>query len=88
MALKALLTLDLDRVTGEQRKIYYEYLKNEDWTKIANIETAWKCTFNDSVSRSNALNTCKTDVKNAARTAGISSVKSVVQIGQGDVEEF
>lgn len=88
MVFKALLTLDLDKVTGEQRKIFYEYLKNENWTKIANIDTAWKCTFNDGVSRSDALNTCKTDVKNAAHSAGVSSVKSVVQIGQGDVEEF
>lgn len=88
IALKALLTLDLDRVTSDQRKVFYEHLKKENWIKIDNIDTAWKCTFNDGVSRQDAISTCMKDVENAAYTTGVSSIKSVVQVGNGDVEEL
>lgn len=88
MIFKALLTLDLDGVSAKQRDTFYEYLKKEKWEKIADIDTAWKCTFSEGVARQNAINTCKNDVKEAARLANIFSVKSVVQVGQGNVEEF
>jgi hypothetical protein len=88
VALKALLTLDLDRVTSEQRKVFYKHLQKEMWTKIENIDTAWRCSFKDGISRLDAITTCKADVKEAGRLAGVASVKSVVQVGNGDVEEF
>jgi len=88
MALKGLLTLDLNGVTREQRDIFYDYLKKVKWTKIANIDTAWKCTFNESSNRLRAINICKSDVKEGARLAKISSIKSVVQVAEDNVEEF
>jgi len=88
MEFKALLTLDLDGASAKQRETFYDHLEKEEWEKIAKINTAWKCTFNDGASRQDALNTCKKDVKEAARLSGISSVKSVVQLGQGELEEF
>ncbi len=34
------------------------------------------------------LSTCMKDVENAVYTVGVSSIKSVVQVGNGDVEEL
>lgn len=88
MALKALLTLDLDGVTDKQRTDFYEYLKERNLIKIPDIDTAWKCSFNEGTTRESAINTCENIVKTAASKAKITSVKSVVQVGEGNVKEF
>lgn len=88
MALRALLTLDLDGVTGKQRTDFYEYLEEKNFTKTPNIDTAWKCLFAEDTTRNSAISICKDIVRKAANQAKITSVKSVVQVGEGNVEEF
>jgi len=88
MELKALITLDLDNVSNKQRADFYNYLEDANLVKISNIDTAWKCTFSEDVNRTNAIVTCKDIIKNAAKSAGISSITSAIQIGSGDVVEF
>ena len=91
MALKALITLDLDKVSAKQRIDFYDYLENENLEKISNIDTAWKCSFTDGTSRMAAISICKTIIEQAIKKASISSsstVSSVIQVGDGDVIEF
>lgn len=62
MGLKALITLDL-KVTEEQRECFYEGLKKEKWAKIPNLTTAWTCSFQDGVTRQNAISNIESDIK-------------------------
>ncbi len=44
----AMLSLDLDENTSaEKRDKFYEYLKNEQWTKISKVTTIWYAKFKD-----------------------------------------
>jgi len=73
---------------SEKRKKFYEYLKKEKWTKLSDLTTSWKCSFNDDVKRESAIGTAKSDVKGAARHAGVAVYNAAVQVGKGSVEEF
>ncbi|MCG9712914.1 hypothetical protein L1D29_08810 [Shewanella insulae] len=89
MGYKALLTLDLENgVSSEKREKFYEYLKKEKWSKLAGLTTAWKCSFNDDVTRESAIRVVKNDVAGAARHAGVSSYNAAVQVGKGEIEKF
>ena len=88
MALKALITLDLDGVNNKQRTDFYDYLEEKKFFKIPNIDTAWKCSFNNGTTRSDAIEICKSIIKQAGNVARVTSAKSVIQVGEGNVEEF
>lgn len=88
MALKALVTLDLDKVSSTQRKDFYQYLENAHLVKIPNIDTAWKCVFAKETNRADAITTCKKIINDAAKKTGISFMASAIQIGDGEVVEF
>lgn len=85
----AMLSLDLDkRTTSEQREKFYEYLKNEKWTKIPKVTTIWYASFKDGVSESGAISTTKTDVANAAAHANVSSYDAVVNVSTSKPTSF
>ncbi len=89
MGYKALLTLDLENgVSSERRQKVYEHLKQAKWAKLKSLTTTWKCSFNDDVSRDSAIRVSKQDVADAAKNAGVYNYNAVVQVGQGEVEEF
>ncbi|MGI9274458.1 MAG: hypothetical protein ACR2PT_06320 [Endozoicomonas sp.] len=90
MGYKALLTLDLDSGVSSvnKRQKLYDYLKNEKWSKLSSLTTAWTCSFTDNVTHDNAIRTIKIDVANAARYAEAINYDAAVQIGKGDVVEF
>jgi hypothetical protein len=85
----AMLSLDLDRNTStEQRDKFYEYLKNEKWTKIPEITTTWYASFKDTVSESEIISTTKTDVSNAAKHSRVTSYDAVVHVGPSEPTSF
>ncbi|OOE62153.1 hypothetical protein BZG19_16430 [Salinivibrio kushneri] len=63
-------------------------MKKEKWTKLAGLTTAWKCSFNDDVTRESAIRVVKNDVASAAGHAGVSSYNAAVQVGKGEIEKF
>lgn len=88
MGYKALMTLDLENASTDQRDRVYELLRERKWYKLDDLTTAWRCQFNDGISRSDAVADCKEDVRDAARHGNIRSYKAALQLGKGDVEEF
>lgn len=89
MGLEALLTLDLENgVSSERRQKVYDYLKQEQWMKLAGLTTAWRCSFEDNIDRDTALRICKKDINSAIRSAGVHSYNAAVQVGDGNVEKF
>ncbi|WP_281322496.1 hypothetical protein [Flavobacterium aestivum] len=85
MSYKALVTLDLPEATKEQREIFYQVLKDEKWTKISNLDTAWKVTFKDGVTRIDAINTIKNDLEKAKLKSKLKRVDYAIQIDVNDV---
>lgn len=89
MALRALLTLDIDRkASSEKRQKFYDYLNDKNWTKIPKLTTAWKAQFTDGVSQQDALKVTKNDVRGAANHSGISTYDAAVHFGEYDIETF
>lgn len=82
MKFYVLLTLDLPNVTAESRGKFYEVLDNEEWEKLDNLTTAWKCSFNEDVTKENAIGICKNDLSKAAQQSGISKYHAALQAGQ------
>tara|TARA_R110002110_G_scaffold278355_1_gene493572 strand:- start:92 stop:355 length:264 start_codon:yes stop_codon:yes gene_type:complete len=85
----AMLSLDLDRLTtSDQRKIFYEHLKNEKWVKISKVTTTWRASFEASVTEAGAIQTTKNDVAMAAKKAGVTSYDAIVHIGANEPAAF
>ena len=85
----AMLSLDLERnVTDEQRKKFYEHLKEENWVKIPKVTTTWRASFKQGTTEVGALNTTKKDVANAAKKARIGKYNAVVHFGPSKPNSF
>lgn len=85
----AMLSLDLDRNTStEKRDKFYEYLKNEQWTKVPKVTTTWYAIWKDGATESSIIYTTKTDVENAAKNAGVTSYDAVVHVGSNKPTSF
>lgn len=85
MGYKALITLDLTDTTSEQRKIFYEYLTNENWIKINNLTTAWQVAFNDKTLRENAVSIIFNDLQIAKNKSKVLKVNYAIQMDNLDV---
>ncbi len=85
MGYKALVTLDLPKATSQERDDFYKVLKEEDWSKIPNLNTSWKVSFKDGVSRNNAISTMKNDIAKAKRDSGVKTVYYALQLDTYDV---
>lgn len=82
MGLKAMLTVDLNRTTEDQRNTFNRELEVEKWAKIKILTTMWQATFQDNVSEDGVIRISKSDVAKAAATAGITSYDVGLMIGQ------
>lgn len=84
----AMLSVDLNKVTSNQRDLFYKKLKELKWSKIANLTTIWKVSFEEDVSKVEAISITKDDVKASAKYAKIISYDAVVHIGDSSPAEF
>ena len=82
MKIHVLLTLDLPKVNAEARQKFYDHLEEKEWDKLDNLTTAWKCSFQEDITKADAIGTCKKDLANAAKHAGISKYSAALQAGQ------
>lgn len=82
MSVYVMLTVDLNRnVPDEKRKKFNAYLKKEKWEKLK-LTTTWYASFVAGVSETDAIDTTKSDVKNAALNAGISHYEAAAEAGK------
>ena len=88
MALKALLTVDLKNADSKQRAVFDDEMAKLKWTKLKSATTAWKASFKDDVSRSEAIAAAKSDVAKAASGSQIKSCGGAIQLAAEPVEEF
>jgi hypothetical protein len=89
MGYKALLTLDLENeVSSKKREKFYEYLKNEKWSNLPGLTTAWQCSYKEDVTRETAIRVAKNDVADASRHSGVSSYNAAVQVGKSEIEKL
>ena len=85
MGYKALVTLDLENATKEQREIFYKVLVDENWMKIANLDTAWKVFFVDGGTRNGALGTIKNHLSKAKEKSKVLRVDFAIQLDTNDL---
>jgi hypothetical protein len=85
MGYKALVTINLPRVTAEEREIFYNVLKAESWKKIPDLDTAWEVIFVDGGTRLGSINTMKNDLKKAKEKSKINKVYYAMQIDINDL---
>ncbi len=84
----AMLSVDLNNVTSNQRNLFYKKLKELNWTKIVRLTTIWKASFKTGASSIATINTTKADVKAAAKYAKVASYDAVVHVGDSSPTEF
>ncbi len=85
MGLKALITLDLNDATTQQRDTFYEKLKESQWSRVGRLTTTWKCSFKNGSSRLGASNVIISDIENARRIAKISEVEYAFQLAEEEI---
>jgi hypothetical protein len=85
MGYKALVTLDLPGVTKDQREIFYQVLTEEKWTKIPNMDTAWKISFADNFTRASAISLIKNHLNKAKEKSRVEKVYYSTQLDTNDV---
>lgn len=84
-----LLTLDLKgHVPEDSRQKVYAKLAELLWTKIPNVDTAWRCSFKESVAESGAIFTAQSDVAKAAAAGSVKQYYAVVLPGENQPTEF
>lgn len=88
MALKAMLSLDLNNVTSEQRDKFYDVLKKSNLTKIETLTTVWKAVFQEGLTVERAIKTIKDIVSAAATAARVTRYDAAVMVGERDPEIF
>ncbi len=85
MGYKALITLDLPDASNEQRNVFYETLSNEKWTKIDNLTTSWKASFQDGIERVDAIKILHKHLLQAKIDSKVTSVHYALQLDKVDV---
>jgi len=84
---KALLTLDLGTANTAQRAVFEESLKMDTWQKLSQMESSWRCSWND-IEYEKAVDAIKVDVNKAALAAGIQRYPYAFQLGSNPVKSF
>lgn len=85
MGYKALVTLDLLEASSKQREDFYEVLKNEKWVKIPNLDTAWKISFADNVTRIEAIKIIQNHIRKAKEKSNVKRVDYALQLDLNDL---
>lgn len=80
MGYKALITIDLSSVDSKTREEFYEILKEKNWSKIDNLTTAWRASFNDEATRSGSISTLENDLKKAKEKSKANRVDYAIQL--------
>jgi hypothetical protein len=85
MGYKVLVTINLPNVTTQEREVFYEVLRIENWIKITNLDTAWKISFKDGGTRIGAINRIEADLKKAKEKSRIKKLYYAMQL---DINEL
>lgn len=81
MTVYVMLTVDLNRgVSDDARQKFYDYLINEQWTRLKLTTTFW-AKFTETATQDGALGAAKNDVKNAAAHAGVTHYEAAAEAG-------
>ena len=88
MGKNVLLTVDLNTITSEQRTIFNDALRAEQWAKHNRLTTTWTAVFKDGGTEEGAIAATKTDVQNAAIKAKISSYDVLIHVGDAKPTEY
>jgi hypothetical protein len=83
-----MVSVDLHAATGEQRRCFDTAMRAREWTKLHEVTTTWKASFDESVSRVDAETLAKRQVKEAARLAGIADFDAALLSSGYDVSVF
>ncbi|HIC43106.1 MAG TPA: hypothetical protein EYO73_02065 [Sulfurimonas sp.] len=86
-AYKALLTVDLSGANTAQKAVFYESLKIETWQRLGQMESVWRCSWNDT-EYDTAVEAIKADVNKAALAASIQRYPYAFQLGTNIVKSF
>jgi len=84
----AILSLDLDKVSGSERKEFYKVLEENKWEKFPNLTTIWLRIFRDDITEEDIINITQDHIKNARKLSGVSSCDAVVSVSQNKPIEF
>jgi hypothetical protein len=69
-----LMSLDLDRVNGAQRVVFYKFLEDHHWTKLRKVDTVWTCRFKPTASKTGLRTFVTSRLREGAEFAGISEM--------------
>lgn len=83
MKLNAMLTVDLNNVSSDERNKFYEKLKEEKWQKLK-LTTTWIASFTEKVTLDEAIRITKSDVQKAAAHAGISNYEAASHFSENE----
>lgn len=82
MNIHGLVTIDLPHnCDDKQRKAFYSTLKNENWSKIDFVTTAWTMIFEKDVNTKDAISIIEADLKKAKLESKVATVEYVCQLG-------
>jgi len=89
MALKALLTVDLENgVSADQRQKFNEKMAELKWLKVSTLTTTWTSSFVDGVTITKAFEETQSDVYKSATVARILNYHCAVQFGTDNPSLF
>ncbi|MHA3059520.1 hypothetical protein ACX1N5_00835 [Acinetobacter sp. ANC 4636] len=84
MALKLLLTVDLNAVKETERNAFYDFL-DEKKLKKTNLTTTWTASFSLNTTYDDAVKAIKNILENAAKAANIKHYEAQFMISSNDV---
>ncbi len=85
MSQEALITLDLQYSTDEQREDFDKKLKEINWIKIDNLSTAWK-TYFDINERKKIITILQNGIAVAKNYSKVNKVYYAIQVGKEKIE--
>jgi hypothetical protein len=85
MGYKVLVTLNLPKITGSQRDVFYTVLDNENWSKIPSLTASWRVSFADSVGREAALATIQALLLKAKNESNVKRVDYALQLDKSEI---
>jgi len=82
MSLKAFLTVDLnDSIKPEQRKLFFDRLRELKWVKTYDHTSTWTAEFKDGTTTKDVLQITKADLMKASNESFIFKYHAAVRLG-------
>jgi hypothetical protein len=88
MAKNVLLSVDLNNITADQRKLFNEALAKNNWVKHNRLTTIWTAVFKERATDEGAVQGSKKYVDEAALAARISSYDVLIHVGDSKPVEY